>query len=90
MKNKTKDTQVAPAWFKGQVYTEGDEVTNQFSGASYKLTAIELSIYDFIMGSQLMIEALPKMVTDKQLNDFRKALSWFRRANAEAYFVLLD
>jgi len=47
-------------------------------------------MYDFIMGSQLMMEALPRMVTEKQINDFHKGLSWFRSANVDAYYVLLD
>ena len=33
-----------PKWFHGTVYTEGDTVTNPFSGESYKLTGLSLSI----------------------------------------------
>ena len=86
---KTKE-QVVPKWFKGQIYEEGDNVTNQFSGESYVLNALELSLYDYIMGSQYIFELAPKTVTQKQLSEFRKALTWFRKNNVEAYFVLLD
>jgi hypothetical protein len=86
---KTKE-QVVPKWFKGQIYEEGDNVTNQFSGESYVLNALELSLYDYIMGSQYIFEVAPKTVTQKQLSEFQKALTWFRKNNVEAYFVLLD
>ena len=28
-----------PAWFDGELYKKGDEVTNRFSGVKYTLTA---------------------------------------------------
>ena len=79
-KNKTND-QPLPKWFNGVLYTSGDTVTNPFSGDSYELTPAELSMYDFIMGCQM---------TGMAQNEMIKALSWFRRANPEAYMVLLD
>tara|TARA_R110002072_G_scaffold278250_1_gene440036 strand:- start:165 stop:431 length:267 start_codon:yes stop_codon:yes gene_type:complete len=86
---KIKEQQV-PKWFKGMIYDEGDTVVNPFSKEEYKLNGIELSIYDFIMGSQYVFEMAPKSVTQKQINDFQKALTWFRKNNVEAYMVLLD
>lgn len=86
---KTKE-QVIPKWFKGEIYEEGDMVTNKFSGEDFVLNALELSIYDFIMGSQYVFEMAPKSVTPKQVNEFQKALTWFRKNNVDAYFVLLD
>ena len=76
-----KDTQELPKWFTGVLYTNGDTVTNPFSGESYELTPAELSMYDFIMGCSM---------TGRMQNYMAKGLSWFRRANAEAYMVLLD
>ena len=37
-----------PKWFKGEVYTEGAEVTNRFGGDSCQLTAEELSMLSLI------------------------------------------
>ena len=89
MNNKTKE-QTVPKWFKGMIYDQSEEVKNPFSGECYTLTGIELSMYDFILGSQYIMEVAPKTVTPKQVNDFNRALSWFRKNNAEAYMVLLD
>ena len=89
MKNKTKKQEI-PKWFKGTIYKEGEEVVNPFSGQCYTLNGLELSIYDFIIGSQHIFEVAPRSVTPKQVNQFQKALNWFRRNNVEAYMVLLD
>ena len=87
--------QTVPKWFEGEVYEEGALVTNQFSGETYELNALELSIYDLIMGAQLFIEMryngdmFDPRTADMQ-KDMRKGLDWFRSNNAEAYMVLLD
>ena len=86
---KTKE-QVVPKWFQGMIYSEGEKVTNPFTGLCYTLNALELSVYDFIIGSQLVFEIAPKSVTKKQIGDLQKALTWFRVNNSEAYMVLLD
>ena len=86
---KTKKQEV-PKWFKGSIYEQGETVVNPFSNEEYKLNGLELSIYDFILGSQYIMEVASKTVTPKQVNEFQKALNWFRKNNAEAYFVLLD
>ena len=86
---KTKK-QTVPKWFKGEIYEEGDLVTNKFSGEDFVLNALELSMYDFIMGSQMIFEMAPKTITKKQLDEFHKALTWFRTHNGSAYMALLD
>ena len=86
---KTKK-QVVPKWFKGMIYDQGEKITNPSSGGSYELNAIELSIYDFIMGTAYIFEVAPKTVTQKIVGDYQKALTWFRKNNPEAYMVLLD
>ena len=83
-----KSKQKLPKWFKGSLYTSGGEVTNPFSGESHELTAEELSIYDFIIGCQSIFET--GKYNQKMINDFDKALSWFRTNNSEAYMLLLD
>ena len=85
-----KKQQTLPKWFKGMIYKEGDTVTNPFSGESYELTGVELSLYDFIIGCQMMFDTQPSIMTSKRVDEFQKALMWFRKNNPEAYYVLLD
>ena len=42
---KTKK-QKLPKWFDGTIYNKGEEVINPFSGDSYELNNLELSMYD--------------------------------------------
>jgi hypothetical protein len=84
--NKTK--QKLPKWFNGVLYAKGDSVTNPFSGDSIELSAEELSIYDFVIGAQYMLEI--KGYDEKIIKDMSKAIDWFRTNNSKAYMVLLD
>ena len=91
---KIKEQKV-PKWFQGEVYDTGAMVQNRFSGEEYELNALELSIYDLIMGAQMVIEMkyhgdmLDEGSAPMQ-KDMRKGLDWFRTHNAKAYMVLLD
>ena len=78
-----KTKQELPKWFNGELYSEGGEVTNPFSGQSYELTAEELSMYDFIIGANRLMER--GMYAPKIINDMRKGITWFRKNNVEAY-----
>ena len=89
-KKQEKKKQILPNWFDGLIYSEGDTVTNPFSGESYELTGPELSMYDFITGTSWVMEVAPKTVTAQQIKNFHKALDWFRSNNSKAYMVLLD
>jgi len=88
MESKTKKLK-KPKWFEGEIYTEGGEVRNPFSGETYELNGLELSIYDFIIGCQMVFDSLP-YANEVMVNDFQKGLTWFRVNNPEAYYVLLD
>ena len=79
-----------PKWFKGQLYDKGDTVKNPFSGEVCELNNVELSMYDFIIGSQMVFEMAPKSVTKQKVVDFQKGLDWFRQHNPTAYMTLLD
>ena len=79
-----------PKWFKGQLYDKGDTVKNPFSGEEYELNNVELSMYDFIIGSQMVFEMAPNTVTPNKVKDFQKGLDWFRSNNPTAYMTLLD
>ena len=92
----SKKKQEAPKWFKGVVYQKGATVQNPFSGESYKLNALELSIYDFIMGATMFLEETfdnkvePNDKTERITRDLYKGLDWFKVNNVKAYMVLLD
>tara|TARA_R100000479_G_scaffold41952_1_gene18889 strand:- start:76 stop:339 length:264 start_codon:yes stop_codon:yes gene_type:complete len=86
---KIKNKQQLPKWFRGELYKEGATVRNRFSGEEYELNNVELSMYDFIIGSTMVLEmAGGWQHTD--VNELRKGLDWFRQHNVEAYMVLLD
>ena len=86
---KELDKKQLPKWFNGEVYDKGAEVTNRFGGDSCYLNNIELSMYDFVIGSTIVLEmAGGYKHTDVSL--LRKGLDWFRKTNPEAYMVLLD
>ena len=78
--------QEIPKWFNGQIYDKGAEVTNRFGGDSCYLNNIELSIYDFIIGSSTIME----MGLETDIESLRKGLDWFRKNNINAYMILLD
>lgn len=77
-----------PKWFNGQIYDKGETVSNPYTGESIDLTAEELSMYDFIKGAEFVMGTMG--TSAKLVNEMRKGLDWFRRANPEAYMVLLD
>ena len=87
MSSMTK--QQLPKWFNGELYKEGATVRNRFSGEEYKLNNIELSMYDFVIGSTIVLE-MPGGYKHTDVSLLRKGLDWFRQHNAEAYMVLLD
>ena len=67
--------------FACELYSDGREVENPFSGEKCYLTADALSVYDVIKGS----EALGKY--DKAFTD---GLNWFQEHYPKEYMVLLD
>jgi len=75
---------------------KGSEVRNPFSGETYKLNALELSLYDFIIGANMFLEQAfenkvePSRKLEKITKDLYKGLDWFKKHNAKAYMILLD
>ncbi len=65
-----------PKWFDGELYEKGDKVRNPFSGEEYELNAEELSMYDFIMGSQMILEM--GNTNKEMITDFRNGIDWFK------------
>lgn len=90
---KSKKEQKVPKWFDGEVYTKGETVRNPYSGETYELNALELSIYDLIIGAQHLVDAFGGPFNENTIQfqkEMRKGLDWFRSNNVEAYYVLLD
>ena len=81
--------QKLPKWFKGELYEEGAEVTNRFGGDSCHLNNVELSMYDFVIGSSMLME-MSGGYKHTDVNELRKGLDWFRKNNPTAYMILLD
>jgi len=86
---KEFDRKKLPKWFNGELYEEGATVRNRFSGEEYKLNNIELSMYDFVIGSTMVLE-MPGGYKHADVSLLRKGLDWFRKNNPQAYMVLLD
>lgn len=87
METKNKKQEL-PKWFNGQIYTHGETVTNPFSGETFYLNNLELSMYDFIIGANHLLER--GLTSGKVVTEMQKGLNWFRKNNVEAYFILLD
>ena len=84
-----KTKQKLPKWFDGVLYEKGETVKNPYSGEECELTAEELSMYDFIKGAEICINA-GMNVNSKIHDDFNKAIRWFIKTNPKAYMILLD
>ena len=80
--------QELPKWFNGELYEEGGVVQNRFGGGKIELNNVELSMYDFVMGSTMLCEM--GMGKPETIKDLKRGLDWFRKNNLEAYRVLLD
>jgi len=69
-----------PKWFDGEVYEDGEIITNPLTGENVTLTNEEVSMYDLIKGAEML----------QQYDIMEKGLAWFKEANPEAYLILLD
>ena len=86
---ETMKKQKLPKWFKGELYEKGAVVQNRFGGGEIELNNVELSMYDFVIGSSIVME-MSGGFKHTDVNELRKGLDWFRKNNPEAYMVLLD
>jgi len=90
--SKTKK-KALPKWFNGDVYSEGGEIKNRFTGEACVVDAEEMSMYDFIMGCEMFVEMRGGFLepsTAKLQGEMAKGISWFRQRNPSAYMILLD
>ena len=79
-----------PDWFDGEIYEEGGEVTNPFNGVTAELNSVELSIYDFIIGAQLLLELNPSELSDNAKDQLYQSLIWFKENNEELSETLIN
>ena len=89
MNMKMENKQKLPKWFKGELYEKGAVVRNRFGGEEIELNNIELSMYDFVIGSSILME-MSGGYKHTNVNELGKGLDWFRKNNPEAYMILLD
>tara|TARA_Y100001951_G_C11108765_1_gene166256 strand:- start:257 stop:499 length:243 start_codon:yes stop_codon:yes gene_type:complete len=66
--------------FACELYSDGGEVANPFSGEKCTLNADALSVYDTIKGAEYLAN----------YDTVRKGLDWFRQHYPKEYMVLLD
>ena len=66
--------------FACELYSDGGEVSNPFSGEKCKLTADALSVYDTIKGAEYI----------QKYDTVRKGLDWFQEHYPKEYMTLLD
>jgi hypothetical protein len=91
-----------PIWFRGTVGKENEIVSNPFTKKSIELNPLEVAIYDFTIGSNMIAEQIDskfnKTLNPNDLNpnaqplweNVRNGNGWFRINNPKAYMVLLD
>ena len=76
-----------PEWFTGEVFNKGEVVKHPITGKTYPLTATELSMYNFLTGSQTLTQIGIDPI--EVLNNIKKADEWFKENNINAYNTLL-
>ena len=79
----------APDWFDGTLYEKGDTI--EYKGKEFKLSALELSIYDLLMGSYAMTES-PASQFNPNYASFminqKNCIEWFRVESPELFEAL--
>ena len=79
----------APDWFTGTLYEKGDTIEHK--GREFKLSALELSIYDLLMGSYAMTES-PASQFNPNYASFminqKNCIEWFRVENPKLFEAL--
>ena len=67
--------------------TESEVITNFYTGESCELCAEAVSIFDFIKGSEILLN---NNYSEEIGNQFYEALSYFQEKWPNEYMVLLD
>ena len=75
--------QKLPGWFNGITYDEGNKVINPETNEELKLDNLELSMYDFVMGSEMLIEMMGDKSPDLYIQYREEGLEWLKQSNPE-------
>mgnify|MGYP001430887748 CR=1 FL=1 len=85
--------QKLPIWFAGEVYVVGGKVRNRFTGEEAIINANMLSMYDFIVGSEALIEMTSGFLdpSNAQMkNEMSKGIEWFKSQDSVAFKTLFE
>ena len=82
-KDKVKDVFELPDWFAGEVYNEGDILTIEETGEKLEVNNLELSMIDFVMGSQMIVEMMGDKITKSHIKYLNKGINWLKGSNPE-------
>jgi hypothetical protein len=75
------NNQKLPEWFDGTIYNEGDTLINPETNEELEISNVELSIHDFVMGSEMIIEMMGNK-SPKDLIKYRdEGLKWLKNSN---------
>ena len=75
--------QKLPEWFNGITYDEGNKIINPETNEELKLDNLELSMYDFVMGSEMLIEMMGDKSPDLYIQYREEGLEWLKQSNPE-------
>ena len=77
---------IVPNWFDGELYENGDSI--KFNNNSFRFSALELSIYDLLMGAYDIIMSLDSKSHPQYASldlHIKNCLDWFKEANPRFY-----
>ena len=73
--------QKLPVWFNGITYEEGDMIENPETNEKIQLNNLELSVYDFVMGSEMLIEMMGNKASNSHIKYRDEGLKWLQKSN---------
>lgn len=80
--------------FELEIYEEGSTVMNKLSKQSCELNAEQLSVYDYIIGAEILFNKFYYNGNKKDyqicFDNFNKGREWFRNNYLKEYIILLD
>ena len=78
-----------PNWFEGNIYENGGAVIIESSGEEFELNNLELSIYDFLCGTHVVLMDNHFIDFEIDFEIYLNGIEWFKQNNHKAYMKLL-